>query len=147
MRRIVTAVIATPLLVVTSVFAADQAPVDTRQFVDMPAGARVLLRQEMLDNLGAITEIFGYIGEGKLDAAADVADQRLGRGSMGKYMGNRNAPGRYMPQPMHAFGFQMHDDATEFAAVARKGDTKGARAAFQKIMGDCIGCHANYRTN
>jgi hypothetical protein len=146
MRRIVIAVAVAPLFAVSAPFAADNAPSDTRQFVDMPAAARELMRQEMLDNLGAITEIIGDLADGKLDAAATAADLRLGSGSMGRYMGNRNAPGRYMPQPMHAFGFQMHDDATEFAAVARKGDIKAALAAFQKITADCVGCHATFRT-
>lgn len=127
-------------------FAADAPAVDTRQLVDMPAGARDLMRREMLDNLVVLNQIIGYLAANDLKAAADLADERLGRGAMGRYRGNKFAPGRHMPQPMHAFGFQQHDAADEFAAIARKGDAKAAWVALQNVTNACVGCHLGYRT-
>jgi hypothetical protein len=129
-----------------NLFAAEAPTGDTRVLVDMPAGARELMRREMLDNLVVLNQIIGYLAAGDLKAAADIADERLGRGAMGRYRGNKNAPGRYMPQPMHAFGFQQHDAADEFAAIARKGDAKAAWVALQNVTNACVGCHLGFRT-
>jgi hypothetical protein len=147
MRMYIARVAAVLLCAAPIALSATDAPTaDSRQLVDMPAGARELMRREMLDNLLVINQILGYLASNQLKTAADLADERLGRGAMGRYRGNKNAPGRFMPQPMHAYGFQQHDAADEFAAVARKGDVKAAYASLQKVTSACVGCHMGYRT-
>ena len=57
-----------------------EAPVnDHRQLVSMPEQTRKLMREDMLDHLSALNEIIGYLGENNLDAAANVAETRMGR--------------------------------------------------------------------
>ena len=59
--------------------AQQQVPKDPRQLVAMPPLQQALLREEMLDNLGALNEIIGLVANDKLAEAADVAEKRLGQ--------------------------------------------------------------------
>lgn len=119
---------------------------DTRQLVSMPAQARELMRKDMLDHLSAINEIIGYLASNNLDAAADVAEKRMGRSSMGKHRGTGMGPGRFMPLAMRNLGWGMHDAATEFSKIAKKGNLKNSYLAFQNVTGSCVACHYSYRT-
>ena len=119
---------------------------DTRQLVSMPEQSRELMRKDMLDHLSAVNEIIAYMASNNLDAAADVAEARLGRSSMGKHRGTGMGPGKFMPPEMRSIGWSMHDSATEFSEVARKGDLKTAYSAFQKVTASCVACHYSYRT-
>ena len=119
---------------------------DSRQLVSMPDQARELMREDMLDHLSAINELIGYLASGNLDAAADVAETRLGRSSMGKHRSTGMGPGRFMPLEMRNLGWSMHDAATEFSKVAKQGDLKNAYSAFQKVTSACVACHYSYRT-
>jgi len=119
---------------------------DTRQLVSMPDQARELMRKEMLDNLSALNEIIAYLASNNLDAAADVAETRMGRSSMGKHRGTGMGPGRFMPLEMRNLGRGMHDAATEFSEIAKQGDLKGAYSALQKVTSSCVACHYSYRT-
>jgi len=119
---------------------------DLRQLVSMPDKARQLMRKDMLDHLAALNEIIGYLAEIKLDAAADVAETRMGKSSMGKHRGSGMGPGRFMPLEMRNIGWGMHESATEFSLVAKKGDLKSAYSALQKVTGSCVACHYSYRT-
>ena len=119
---------------------------DMRQLVSIPEQSRELMRKDMLDHLSAINEIIAYMASDKLDAAADVAETRLGRSSMGKHRGTGMGPGKFMPPEMRSIGWSMHDSATEFSEVARKGDLKNAYNALQKVTGSCVACHYSYRT-
>ena len=119
---------------------------DYRQFVSMPDQARKLMRQDMQDHLSALNEIIGFLATDDLDAAADVAETRMGRSSMGKHRGSGMGPGRFMPLEMRNIGWGMHDAATEFSKVAKSGDLKGAYSALQKVTSSCVACHYSYRT-
>lgn len=119
---------------------------DTRQFVSMPDQTRELMRKEMLDNLSALNEIIGYLASNNLDAAADVAETRMGRSSMGKHRGTNMGPGRFMPLEMRNLGWGMHDAATEFSEIAKQGDLQSAYSALQKVTSSCVACHYSYRT-
>lgn len=119
---------------------------DARQLVSMPDQSRELMRKDMLDHLSAINEIIAYMASNNLDAAADVAETRLGRSSMGKHRGTGMGPGKFMPPEMRSIGWSMHDAATEYSEVAKKGDLKSAYNAFQKVTGSCVACHYSYRT-
>ncbi len=119
---------------------------DLRQLVSMPEQTRQIMREEMLDHLSALNEIISYLASNNLDAAADVAETRMGKSTMGKHRGTGMGPGRYMPLEMRNIGWGMHDAATEFSQVAKKGDLKGAYSALQKITTSCVACHYSYRT-
>ncbi|WP_038070612.1 cytochrome c [Hydrogenovibrio kuenenii] len=119
---------------------------DLRQLVSMPDQAREFMRKDMLDHLSALNEIIGYLAENKLDAAADVAETRMGRTSMGKHRGTGMGPGRFMPLEMRKLGWGMHDAASEFSKIAKQGDIKSAYSALQKITSSCVACHYSYRT-
>ena len=93
--------------------------VDTRQLVSMPDQARELMRKDMLDHLAALNEIIGYLASNNLDTAADVAEARMGRSSMGKHRSTGMGPGRFMPLEMRKLGWGMHDAATEFEERGR----------------------------
>ena len=119
---------------------------DLRQFVTMPEQARQLMRTDMLEHLSTVNEIIGYLADNNLAAAADVAESRLGRSSMGKHRGTGMGPGRFMPLEMRNLGWGMHDAASEFSKIAKQGDVKNAYRAFQKVTGSCVACHYSYRT-
>jgi len=119
---------------------------DVRQLVSMPDQARELMRKDMLDHLSALNEIIGYLAENNLDAAADIAETRMGKSSMGKHRGTGMGPGRYMPPEMRKLGWGMHDAASRFSQTAKQGDLKGAYSDLQKVTGSCVACHYSYRT-
>ena len=122
-------------------------PVDTRIAVEMPALQRALMREDMVDHLAALNEVLVELGAGRLAAAADIAEQRLGVSSMGKHAAatGGKGPGRFMPAEMRAMGQGMHQDASEFARVARTGDRAAALQALQPVLGGCVACHVSYR--
>ncbi len=119
---------------------------DPRQLVSMPDLTRQFMQDEMLDNLSALNEILGHLASDNLDAAADVAETRMGKSSMGKHHGTGMGPGRFMPFEMRKIGRGMHFAASDFAQVARQGDKQGAYAALQKLTTACVLCHYSYRT-
>jgi hypothetical protein len=124
------------------------APEDARQLVEMPPLAQAILREEMLDNLGALNELIGLLAEDRLQEAGTLAEQRLGQSSMGRHAARARGqgPGRFMPASMHAIALAMHDAATELGKVAQTGDEAKALAALQKVSATCVACHAAYRT-
>lgn len=121
---------------------------DGRQFVEMPLSARAALRAEMLDFQTALHSIIGALGEGKLTDAADIAEKQIGLSAMGRH---RNAPtnerpGMYMPNDMHYIARSMHAAGSDFAKVAKSGDTTKALTSLQAVTGACVACHRSYRT-
>ena len=123
-------------------------PQDYRQLVAMPELPRALMRADMQDHLVALNEIFGYLAENNLAAAAETAEKRLGNSSMGKHavMARGQGPGRFMPDAMRQMGWGMHTAASEFAEVAKGGDTAKTYTALQKVMASCAACHMSFRT-
>lgn len=103
---------------------------DPRQLVSMPEQTRQFMQDGMLDNLSALDEILGHLASENLDAAANVAETRMGKSSMGKHHGTGMGPGRFMPFEMRKIGRSVHFAATDFAEVARQGDKKAAYAAL-----------------
>ena len=119
---------------------------DPRQLVELPDLARKLMREDMLDHLSALNEIIVHLAANDLGAAADVAESRMGMSSMGKHRGTGMGPGKFMPTEMRDIGWGMHEAATEFSQLAKKGDLKSAYGALQKVTGSCVACHYTYRT-
>jgi hypothetical protein len=119
---------------------------DHRQLVSMPDETIQLMRQDMLDHLSALNEIIGLLAENNLDAAAGVAETRMGKSSMGKHRATGMGPGRFMPLEMRNIGLGMHESATELSQAAREGNIKGTYSALQKVTASCVACHYSYRT-
>jgi len=121
---------------------------DHRQLVTMPELPRALMRTDMQDHLVALNEIFGYLAENNLAAAAETAEKRLGNSSMGKHavMARGQGPGRFMPDAMRQMGWDMHAAGSEFAQMAKEGDTTKTYTALQKVMTSCVACHMSFRT-
>lgn len=121
---------------------------DLRSFVKLTPAAQETLRQEMLDNLLALSEILGLLAEDKVKEAGRVAEERLGRGAMGKNakLPPEARPGPQMPPEMHRLGIEGHFAASEFARAADSGDRQAALAKLPALVGSCVACHAAYRT-
>ena len=136
------------LSVIPPTLAEQSPPQDHRQLATMPELPRALMRADMQDHLVALNEIFGYLAENNLAAAADTAEKRLGQSSMGKHavMARGQGPGRFMPDAMRQMGGNMHAAASEFAQVAKRGDTAKTYAALQKVMASCVASHMSFRT-
>lgn len=121
-------------------------PKDERQLVSMPDGVKQVLRMDMISHLNALDEILLNLSEGRLDEAAEVAESKLGKGSMGRHRGTGMGPGRFMPKDMHDIAFSMHQAASSFAELVKnKGDLNGIYAALQEVTSHCVGCHSAYR--
>jgi len=119
---------------------------DHRQLVSMPGETSQLMRKDMLDHLSALNEIIGLLAENNLDSAADVAETRMGKSSMGKHRATGMGPGRFMPLEMRNIGWAMHESATELSQEAKEGNLKGAYSALQNVTASCVACHYSYRT-
>lgn len=135
-------VIATALPMLT--FASE----DPRQLIKMSTEARAEMRAEMLDFQTALHLIIGALGEQKFADAADIAEKQMGISAMGRHRdAPANArPGMFMPSDMHAIARGMHASASEFAKVAKSGDTAKSFAALQAVTGACVACHRSYRS-
>jgi len=107
-----------------------------------------VLRQEMLDNLIAINEVLALVAANKIKEAGEVAETKLGRSAMGKNarLPFENRPGPQMPAAMHDQGRSGHLAASEFAAAAASGNRERALALLPNLTGNCVACHASYRT-
>ena len=135
-----------PLLAVAPLWAAGSTNEDTRQLAVLPPAAQAIMRADMIDHLAALNEVIGYLGEGKLGAAAETAESRLGRSAMGRSRGAAGmGPGRFMPDAMRSLGWNMHAVASDFAKAAKEGDQAKAYAALQPVTASCVACHLSYR--
>ena len=119
---------------------------DLRSYVEMPEKARQILQEDMLDHLAVLNEINRYLAEKDLPAAADVAENGMGRSLLSKYQDEDMRPGRYMPKEMREIGWELHNAATRFATVARQGDLQKTLLAYHRITSACVACHYSYRT-
>lgn len=119
---------------------------DHRTLVTMPDQARNLMRTDMINHLATINEILGLLANEKFESAAQIAEAKLGRSTMGKHRGSGMGPGRFMPTEMRNLGMGMHDAASEFTQVVREGNLKDSYTAFQKVTSYCVACHYSYRT-
>lgn len=138
------------LVVVAAIWSAPvrAADADGRQFVQMPPEARAELRAEMLDFQATLHSIIGALAEQQFVNAADIAEKQIGISAMGRH---RNAPpnarpGMFMPNDMHAIARTMHGAGSDFAKIARGGDTAKALASLQAVTAACVACHRSYRT-
>ena len=134
-------------LLLAALIALPAADEDTRQHATLPAPAQETLRQEMLDNLFALNEIVTLLAENKVKEAGEVAENKLGRGVMGRHMQLpfEARPGPNMPPEMHRLGMDGHFADSDFAKAAASGKRDAAMKKLPALMGSCVACHASYR--
>lgn len=127
-----------------------EVPVDARLLVEMPQLQRELMRQEMQQHLVTLDRIIGYLAQGELVTAGEIAESAMGISTMGKHAAvTRQAgggPGRFMPDSMRQMGIGMHEAASHFATVAKEGDQMMTMKALRGLTTSCINCHMSYRT-
>jgi hypothetical protein len=133
---------------------------DTRIEVDVPGPMKAMMLSNMRSHQQAIAEILAALGKGDGEAAAKIAETRLGMASPGSAACKPNATSgelgdmpkmmaSHMPDEMRALGMTMHAQATTFAQEAAKvkqgGDLRPALAELGKVVQACNACHAAYR--
>lgn len=135
------------LLPALALAAEPKLPEDPRTLVKMPPLQQALMRQDMVAHLGALNTVLSFLAEGKLDQAAEVAEKEIGVSSMGKHAAatGGQGPGRFMPEAMRGIGVGMHQAASEFAEVAKKGDRAAAYRALEPVTAACAACHSGFR--
>ena len=142
MRMLVLALTMFPLLVLTA-----SAAEDSRQPVTMPAMMQEHMLANMRDHLLAVSEIQAALAAGQYDAAAEIAEKRLGMSSLEAHGARHMAA--MMPESMQAIGTAMHDSASRFSLIAQEAAVTGnlARAlgGLAEITRQCVACHVGYR--
>ena len=122
---------------------------DTRELVQLPAPMQEHMLGNMRDHLATLNEIIGDVADSKFDAAAKIAEQRLGMSSLSLHGAAHLAP--YLPKPMQDIGAAMHKAASQFALVAQEtgadGNVGRAITSLSKVTEQCVACHAAYRAH
>lgn len=120
---------------------------DSRQPVSMPAMMQEHMRANMRDHLLAISEIQVALASNHYDAAAEIAEKRLGMTSLDAH-GARHVAG-FMPDGMRATGTAMHHAASRFAVTSQEAavtdDLRRALEGLAEVTRQCVACHAGYR--
>jgi len=120
---------------------------DAREFVKFPPMLVEQTLVNMRDHLQTLQEIQSQLGMGHTDAAAKLAESRLGMSSLGLH--GAAEVSQFMPQGMQDAGTAMHRAASRFAVTAEAagatGDLKPVFAGLAEITAQCVGCHAGYR--
>lgn len=120
---------------------------DSRVAVDMPAMMRTHMLANMRDHLTALQEIQSHLAAGEYDAAADVAEKRLGMSSLQSHGASHMAG--FMPKDMQETGTAMHQAASRFAVISQETavtrDLPRALGALSRVTAQCVACHAAYR--
>ena len=123
---------------------------DARELVRLPASMQEHLLGNMRDHLATLNEIIGDIANDKFDAAAKIAEQRLGMSSLSLHGAAHLAP--YLPKPMQDIGTSMHHAASRLvivlqdASIAPTVDAmRDVNRALHEVTSACEACHAAYR--
>ncbi len=133
---------------------------DERIDVELPAPMKAHMLANMRSHQQAIAEVLAALSKGDGEAAAKIAETRLGMGSPGSAACKPGASSgdlgempkmmaSHMPEEMRALGMTMHGQATKFAQEAAKvkqgGDLRPALAKLGQVVQACNACHAAYR--
>lgn len=120
---------------------------DSRMPVRFPEPLRTHTLANMRDHLSALGEIQAALSRADFDAAAEIAEKRLGMSSLEAHGAHEVA--RYMPKAMQDAGSAMHRSASQFAVAAKDasvtGDWKSAVGALARVNQTCVACHAGFR--
>ncbi|MEY8876546.1 MAG: hypothetical protein AB9M60_08575 [Leptothrix sp. (in: b-proteobacteria)] len=123
------------------------APADLRQAVSYPAPLKAHTLANMRDHLQALAEIQDALATGRAEQAGQIAEQRLGLGSLKSH--GAHEVSTFMPPGMQAAGLAMHRSASRFALEAQNsaatGDLRPALAALTTVTQACVACHARYK--
>lgn len=120
---------------------------DTRVAIDMPEMMRTHMLSNMRDHLTALHEIQNHLAAGEYDAAAEVAEKRLGMSSLQSHGASHMAG--FMPKGMQETGTAMHQAASRFAVISQETavtrELPRALGALSGVTAQCVACHAAYR--
>ncbi|MET0029839.1 MAG: hypothetical protein ABW101_19570 [Candidatus Thiodiazotropha sp.] len=128
------------LLCLSSVSLADE---DKRILVELPERMQQHMMANMRDHLETINRMLELMADEQLEAAGELAEQRLGMSSLAAH--GAEHMGRFMPEGMRKAGMEMHRAASRFAVVAQEGDLALGYKTLPEITAACTGCHAGYR--
>lgn len=123
---------------------------DGREFVQLPAPMQEHMLGNMREHLATLNAMLGDIADGNLDAAAKLAEQRLGMSSLGLHGSAHLAP--FFPKPMQDAGTSMHRAASRLAITLQDASVSLTPAAMadvyrglHEVTAACTACHAGYR--
>jgi len=123
---------------------------DERELVELPAMMQEHMLGNMRDHLAALDGMLAALAGGDTDAAAEIAENRLGMSSLASHGAAHMAP--FMPETMREMGTAMHRAASRFGIIARDAELdpgseaqRKVYAALQEITGMCNACHQAYR--
>jgi hypothetical protein len=146
MRRLFAAVAAILLIGQTGASPAQ----DARALVRLPEPMQEHMLGNMRDHLVTLNEVIGDVADGKYDAAAELAEQRLGMSSLSLHGAAHMAP--FMPQPMQDIGTSMHHAASRLAIMLQNASVspsldsmRDVSRAIHEVTATCTACHAGYR--
>lgn len=146
MRRLFAAIAAVLLIGQTGASPAQ----DARALVRFPEPMQEHMLGNMRDHLVALNEVIGNVADGKYDAAAQLAEQKLGMSSLGLHGAAHMAP--FMPQPMQEIGTGMHHAASRLAIALQNASVspsldsmRDVSRAIHEVTATCTACHAGYR--
>jgi hypothetical protein len=130
-------------ILLSSIGSATIADNDSRQLVQLPEMMQQHMLSNMRDHLSALNEILASMRTGDLDAAAEIAEQRLGMSSLESHGASHMA--KHMPGGMRQAGTNMHKAASRFALKAQEGELLPAYKMLSDISSACVACHSGYR--
>ena len=123
---------------------------DVREQVKLPAMMREHMLGNMRDHLLTLNQILGDVSDAKFDAAAKIAEARLGMSSLTFHDAEHMAP--FMPKPMQEMGTSMHRAASRLVIVLQDAAVTPDADSLRKVVGAlhavttaCTSCHASYR--
>ena len=120
---------------------------DARVAVEFPPAMKDHTLANMRDHLATLQAIQAALADARYDAAANLAETRLGLTSLEAH-GAHDLAG-HMPVGMQELGTGMHRAASRFAIVAADagatGDPRAAIGALSAVTAQCVACHAAYR--
>jgi cytochrome c556 len=123
---------------------------DTRELVKLPPHMQAHMLGNMRSHLATLNEILGDIAGGKYDAAAKIAEARLGMSSLSLHGSAELAP--HFPKPMQDIGTSMHHAASRLvivlqdASIAPTADAmRNINRSLHEVTSACEACHAGYR--
>jgi cytochrome c556 len=116
---------------------------DVRDLVQLPEMMQQHMMTNMRDHLLAINEILVNLGNGEMDDAAEIAEQRLGMSSLESHGASHMAI--FMPEGMRQAGTSMHRAASRFALKAQEGELLPAYKMLSEVTSACVTCHSGYR--
>ncbi|MGB5425919.1 MAG: hypothetical protein WBN95_03950, partial [Gammaproteobacteria bacterium] len=122
--------IAVPILLACS-YSVSIADDDARKLVQLPEMMQQHMMSNMRDHLVAINEILIAMSNDDFEAAAEVAEYRLGMSSMESHGASHMA--RFMPEGMRQAGTTMHKAASRFALKAQEEDVLPAYNALSGV--------------